>query len=93
VRIITLGSFALYAGSLVLLSFLENFYAYIAIYGLANGLFLGLPYILPINNACQYLPNRKGLCSGICIMGLGFGALIFNEIIVMIMNPNDVSPN
>lgn len=92
-RIITLGSFAVYAGCLVLLSFLENFYAYIAIYGIANGLFLGIPYILPINNACQYLPNRKGLVSGICIMGLGFGALLFNQIIVAIMNPNNISPD
>lgn len=92
-RIITLGSFALYAGSLVLLSFLHNFYAYIAIYGIANGLFLGIPYILPINNACQYLPKRKGLVSGICIMGLGFGALLFNQIIVAIMNPDNLPPD
>jgi OFA family oxalate/formate antiporter-like MFS transporter len=82
----------MYAGSLVLLSFLENFYAYIAIYGVANGLFLGLPYILPINNACQYLPKRKGLCSGLCIMGLGFGSLMFNQIIIAIMNPDNIQP-
>lgn len=76
-----------------MLSFIENFYAYVAIDGIANGLFLGLPYILPINNACQYLPKRKGLVSGICIMGLGFGALLFNQIIVAVMNPHNIPPD
>lgn len=83
----------MYSGFLFLLSYLTSFIAYIAIYGVANGLFLGLPYILPINNACQYLPKRKGLVSGICIMGLGFGALIFNQIIVASMNPNNIPPD
>lgn len=92
-RIIILGAFFLYSAGLVLLSFLESFAAYVGLYGIANGFFLGLPYILPINNACQYLPKRKGLVSGICIMGLGFGALLFNQIIVAVMNPNNISAN
>jgi hypothetical protein len=41
----------------------------------------------------KYLPNRKGLCSGVCIMGLGSGALIFNQIILSIMNPHNIKPN
>jgi|JI6StandDraft_1071083.scaffolds.fasta_scaffold03071_14 hypothetical protein len=54
---------------------------------------LGLPYMLPMNNAMKYFPNRKGMCSGICIMGLGSGALIFNQIILAVMNPNNIKPN
>jgi OFA family oxalate/formate antiporter-like MFS transporter len=84
-----LGSIACYSLTLVALSFVNNFIGYLFLYGICTGLFIGIPYVLPINNAIKYFPEHKGLCSGINIMGMGFGSLIFNQIIIHIMNPNN----
>lgn len=83
----------LYSLTLFGLSYVTGLTGYLILYGGCNGLFIGIPYILPISNAYKYFPNKKGLCSGICIMGLGFGALIFNQIILHVMNPNNLKPN
>lgn len=92
IRVITVVGFTLYSACLLGMSFISTFAGYVGVYALGSFM-LGLPYMLPMNNAIKYLPTHKGLCSGICIMGLGSGALVFNQIILAVMNPHNIKPS
>ena len=45
-------------------------------YGVIGGTGLGLGYISPIGTLLKWFPDRRGLASGMAIMGFGGGALI-----------------
>ena len=46
-------------------------------YGFFSGIGLGLSYTPPIQTLIEWFPDRKGLASGMTIMGFGSGALLF----------------
>ena len=71
-------------------SFMKNFLGYCIFYGGFAGLLVGLAYLVPFKNCYSYFPDRKGMCAGICMMGYGFGSLIYNEIFLKIVNPNNI---
>jgi OFA family oxalate/formate antiporter-like MFS transporter len=75
---------------LLAISYTSTIIACVLLYGIGVGFSQGLPYMLPMNNAYKYFPNKKGLISGICMAGLGFGALVFNQLILSLLNPNNV---
>ena len=82
-------SFTIYGLVLLGLSYTGHLIGWILGYGIGVGFCQGVPYMLPINNSYKYFPNKKGLISGICIGGLGFGAVIFNQLIFALINPNN----
>lgn len=43
--------------------------------GLMGGLGIGLGYLVPIAVGIRWFPDRKGLISGVCVAGFGFGAM------------------
>jgi OFA family oxalate/formate antiporter-like MFS transporter len=49
-------------------------------YGVFGGVGLGLGYITPVSTLVKWFPDRRGLATGLAIMGFGFGALIFGPI-------------
>lgn len=69
------------------LSFCNRFIFYILIYGFLFGLFIGYGYLAPIKNCYEHIPTRKGLCSGVCIFGFGISALLFNFLLLKLINP------
>lgn len=66
------AAYALAAGSLPL------FYAG---YGVIGGMGLGLGYVTPVATAARWFPDRKGLITGMVVMGFGFGALVMAKVI------------
>lgn len=46
-------------------------------YGVLGGIGLGLSYTPPIQTLIEWFPDKKGLASGLTIMGFGSGALLF----------------
>lgn len=50
-------------------------------YGVIGGLGLGLGYVTPVATAVKWFPDKKGLVSGMVVMGFGFGALVLSKII------------
>ena len=89
IRIVIAIAFAMYGGIIIGLSYMKEFVGWVLMYGLGAGFAQGLPYMLPMNNCYKYFPHNKGTISGICVAGLGFGALIFNQIIFAFMNPDN----
>lgn len=49
-------------------------------YGVLGGIGLGLGYITPVSTLIKWFPERRGLATGMAIMGFGFAALIFGPL-------------
>lgn len=49
-------------------------------YGVIGGIGLGLGYVTPVATAAKWFPDKKGLVTGMVVMGFGFGALIMSKL-------------
>lgn len=65
-----LGAWALHLQSPLLL-FLS--------YGVIGGCGLGLGYVTPVATVAKWFPDKKGLATGMVIMGFGLGALVMSK--------------
>jgi MFS family permease len=45
-------------------------------YGVLGGIGLGLGYISPVSTLIQWIPDRRGMATGMALMGFGGGAMI-----------------
>ncbi|SES93473.1 MFS transporter, OFA family, oxalate/formate antiporter [Oceanobacillus limi] len=45
-------------------------------YGIIGGIGLGIGYISPVSTLVKWFPDRRGLATGLAIMGFGFAAMI-----------------
>lgn len=50
-------------------------------YGVVGGIGLGLGYVTPVATAAKWFPRRRGLVTGLVVMGFGFGALAMSKAI------------
>lgn len=50
-------------------------------YGVMGGVGLGLGYVTPVATAAKWFPDRKGLVTGMVIMGFGLGALLTSKVL------------
>ncbi|WP_332692733.1 L-lactate MFS transporter [Halalkalibacter lacteus] len=54
-------------------------------YGVASGLGLGIGYISPVSTLVKWFPDRRGLATGMAVLGFGTGALITAPIAASLM--------
>ena len=54
-------------------------------YGVVGGIGLGLGYVTPVATAAKWFPDKKGLVTGMVVMGFGFGALIMAKLIAPLL--------
>ncbi|SFW79306.1 L-lactate MFS transporter [Chitinophaga sancti] len=59
-------------------------------YGMIGGIGLGLGYITPITSLVKWFPDKKGLATGLAIMGFGFAALISSPLIVYLIDHTSI---
>jgi MFS family permease len=52
-----------------------------ATYGVLGGLGLGLGYVTPVAAVTKWFPDRRGLGSGLVVMGFGLGAFVYNNVL------------
>ena len=64
--------------SILIASFMKTVFTFVIFYGVGFGLFFGIAYMPPFKNTYAYFPNRKGMCSGVCMMGYGLGTFFYN---------------
>ncbi|MBV8467707.1 MAG: OFA family MFS transporter, partial [Burkholderiales bacterium] len=55
-------------------------------YGVLGGIGLGLGYISPVSTLIKWFPDRRGMATGMAIMGFGGGALIGAPLAVNLMD-------
>ncbi|GEO99687.1 OFA family MFS transporter [Methylobacterium haplocladii] len=62
--------------------------------GLIGGIGLGLGYISPVSTLIKWFPDRRGMATGMAIMGFGGGAMIGSPLADLLINsfksPNSV---
>jgi len=54
--------------------------------GVIGGIGLGLGYISPVSTLVKWFPDRRGMATGMAIMGFGGGAMIGAPLAVILMN-------
>ncbi|UDL94204.1 OFA family MFS transporter [Lichenihabitans sp. PAMC28606] len=54
--------------------------------GVIGGIGLGLGYISPVSTLIKWFPDRRGMATGMAIMGFGGGALIGSPLAQMLMS-------
>lgn len=64
---------------------LESIYLLYLSYGVFGGIGLGIGYITPVSSLVKWFPDRRGLATGLAIMGFGFAALISSPLIVKLI--------
>lgn len=67
-----LGGVALHIGS---------FWLLLIGYGVIGGMGNGLAYVVPIATLIRWFPDKRGLITGLAVMGFGFGAFFIGMII------------
>lgn len=57
-----------------------SLYGFYLTYGVISGMGLGIGYISPVSTLVAWFPDRRGLATGMAVMGFGAGALICSPI-------------
>ena len=70
---------------------LESLTLFYLCYGVIGGIGLGLGYITPVSTLVKWFPDRRGLATGMAIMGFGFAALIFGPVMQFLFDSVGVS--
>jgi MFS transporter, OFA family, oxalate/formate antiporter len=65
---------------------LESLTAFYLTYGVIGGMGLGIGYISPVSTLVKWFPDRRGLATGMAVMGFGAGALICSPIAAALIN-------
>lgn len=60
-------------------------------YGVIGGLGLGAGYVTPVSTIIRWFPDKRGLATGLAIMGFGFAALLTGPIAQTLMASFGVS--
>jgi len=50
-------------------------------YGVIGGMGLGMGYVTPVATIAKWFPDKKGLATGMVIMGFGLGALLMSKVL------------
>ncbi|MFD1019933.1 L-lactate MFS transporter [Thalassobacillus hwangdonensis] len=59
---------------------LESLWLLYFFYGVLGGIGLGVGYIAPVSTLVKWFPDRRGLATGMAIMGFGFAAAIASPV-------------
>ncbi len=60
--------------------------------GLVGGIGLGLGYISPVSTLIKWFPDRRGMATGMAIMGFGGGAMIGAPLANLLMSGGEIVP-
>ena len=78
---------------LVIIAFMAIFapVLYWLTYGLLSGLGMGIGYIAPVSTLVKWFPNRRGLATGMAVLGFGAGSLITAPVAANLMEAVGIS--
>ena len=54
-------------------------------YGVIGGAGIGLGYVTPVATTAKWFPDRKGLATGIVVMGFGIGAFLLSKVLAPVL--------
>src|SRR6185436_2043294 len=71
-----LGGLALHLGSIPLF--------YLG-YGVVGGVGIGLGYVTPVSTVAKWFPDKRGLVTGVVVMGFGVGAFVMSKVLAPLL--------
>ena len=54
-------------------------------YGVIGGAGIGLGYVTPVATVAKWFPDRKGLATGVVVMGFGVGAFLLSKVLAPVL--------
>ena len=86
-RLALAGSLLFSGGYLIagLALHLDSLWLFYLGYGVVGGAGIGLGYVTPVATTAQWFPERKGLATGIVVMGFGLGALLLSKVLAPLL--------
>ena len=54
-------------------------------YGVIGGIGIGLGYVTPVATVAKWFPDRKGLATGVVVMGFGVGAFLLSKVLAPVL--------
>ena len=81
-RTLALAGSAMFSGGYMIAGLalqLESLALFYLGYGVIGGAGIGLGYVTPVATVAKWFPDRKGLATGIVVMGFGIGAVILSK--------------
>ncbi|MED3763705.1 OFA family MFS transporter [Ureibacillus terrenus] len=88
VAAVLFGSGQAGAGMAILL---DSVILYWLTYGFLSGLGMGIGYIAPVSTLVKWFPDRRGLATGMAVLGFGSGALITAPVAAFLMGAVGIS--
>lgn len=70
---------------------IENLYLLYFGYGVLGGIGLGIGYITPVSTLVKWFPDRRGMATGLAIMGFGFAAMIASPVMSYLIDAVGIS--
>ncbi len=67
---------------------IDNLLLFYLGYGVIGGAGIGLGYVTPVATAAKWFPDRKGLATGIVVMGFGVGAFLLSKLLAPVLIVN-----
>ena len=67
---------------------IDNLLLFYLGYGVIGGAGIGLGYVTPVATAAKWFPDRKGLATGIVVMGFGVGAFLLSKLLAPVLLVN-----
>lgn len=74
-----LFSLSYFLGGLAL--YLKNIPFFYAGYSVVGGIGIGLGYVTPVSTVARWFPDKKGLITGVVVMGFGIGAFAMSKLL------------
>lgn len=79
--------------SILISSFMSDFYLFLLFYAVLTGLGYGLVYMLPLKSAWSFFPGKKGTIGGLILASHSFGAIGWSFFTATYINPNNEKPS
>jgi OFA family oxalate/formate antiporter-like MFS transporter len=54
-------------------------------FSLVGGIGIGFGYVTPVATVAKWFPDRKGLVTGVVVMGFGFGAFVMSKLLAPLL--------
>ncbi|WP_413112069.1 OFA family MFS transporter [Thaumasiovibrio sp. DFM-14] len=70
---------------------MESLYLLYFSYGVLGGIGLGMGYVTPVSTLIKWFPDRRGLATGLAIMGFGFASMIASPLIQALISNVGIS--
>lgn len=84
---------SIFVFSILLSSFMQDFYLFLVFYAVLTGIGYGIVYMLPLKSAWSFFPGKKGTIGGLILASHSFGAIGWSFFTATYINPHNEAPS